>query len=60
MLEKELCRLIEPYSFVQIEHIAKTIGLPIDKVEKTLGRMILDKKFSGIDQFIFDLLCLLI
>ncbi|CAD5215158.1 unnamed protein product [Bursaphelenchus okinawaensis] len=47
MLEKELCRLIEPYSFVQISHIAERISIPIEKVEKKLAQMILDKKFSG-------------
>uniref|UniRef100_A0A1I7SU79 PCI domain-containing protein n=2 Tax=Bursaphelenchus xylophilus TaxID=6326 RepID=A0A1I7SU79_BURXY len=47
MLEKELCRLIEPYSFVQISHISERIGLPIEKVEKKLAQMILDQKFSG-------------
>lgn len=47
MLENELCRRIEPYSFVQISHIAKAIGLPIEKVEKKLAQMILDKKFRG-------------
>jgi len=47
MLEKDLCRLVEPYSQVQIAHIAKTIGMDIDKVERKLSQMILDKKFSG-------------
>lgn len=47
MLEKDLCRLVEPYSQVQISHIAKTIGMDIDKVERKLSQMILDKKFSG-------------
>uniref|UniRef100_F1KTN8 26S proteasome regulatory subunit rpn-6.1 n=1 Tax=Ascaris suum TaxID=6253 RepID=F1KTN8_ASCSU len=47
MLEKDLCRIIEPYSYVQISHIASEIGLDKDKVEKKLSQMILDKKFSG-------------
>ncbi|KAI6187815.1 CCR4-Not complex component [Aphelenchoides besseyi] len=44
MLEKELCRHIEPYSYVQISHIAESIGLAPDKVEKKLAQMILDRK----------------
>lgn len=47
MLEKELCRLIEPYSYVQISHIADIIGLSAYQVEKKLAQMILDKKFCG-------------
>lgn len=34
MLEKDLCRLIEPYSFVQINHIAKQIGIDRSKVRQ--------------------------
>ncbi|CAI2347813.1 unnamed protein product [Caenorhabditis sp. 36 PRJEB53466] len=47
MLEKDLCRIIEPYSFVQIEHVAEQIGIDRSKVEKKLSQMILDQKLSG-------------
>lgn len=44
MLEKEISRLIQPYSCVQIQHLASCVGLNRFEVEKKLSQMILDKK----------------
>ncbi|CAD6187608.1 unnamed protein product [Caenorhabditis auriculariae] len=51
MLEKEISRVIEPYSEVELSYIARLIGMTIPPVERALATMILDKKLHGcIDQ----------
>ncbi|KIJ45093.1 hypothetical protein M422DRAFT_29944 [Sphaerobolus stellatus SS14] len=48
LLEQNLLRIVEPYSVVELEHVAQQVGQERQAVEAKLSQMILDKAFHGV------------
>lgn len=48
LFQKNLLKLIEPYSTIEIQHICSIIGSPKDVIENKLSNMILDGVISGV------------
>ncbi|KAI0029249.1 PCI-domain-containing protein [Vararia minispora EC-137] len=48
LLEQNLLRIVEPYSVVEIEHVARRVGQGRQSVEAKLSQMILDRLLHGV------------
>ncbi|GJD10891.1 26S proteasome non-ATPase regulatory subunit 11 [Galdieria sulphuraria] len=47
LLQQNILRIVEPFSRVEITHIAELIGLPMETVESKISQMILDGQLKG-------------
>lgn len=48
LMDANLLKIIEPFSCVEVAHVAKLINLPMELIETKLSQLILDGKFYGI------------
>ncbi|KAF8633522.1 hypothetical protein AX17_004428 [Amanita inopinata Kibby_2008] len=48
LLEQNLLRIIEPYSVLEVDHVAEMVGQGRQAVEAKLSQMILDNVFHGV------------
>lgn len=48
LLESNILRILQPYSCVEIAHVAELMELPVAETERKLSQMILDEKLNGI------------
>ena len=48
LLEQNILRVVEPYTVIEVEHIAKVVGLERSMIEKKISQMILDNVLFGV------------